>query len=194
MFDVVKKLMFAREIDFERGNISLLGHPVIMCPVSTFTEIRRMLEVIDATALLYLASKKSGLSYIRTLQKKFGMKPYDLLKWGINTISLAGWGNTEILKFDMEKKTSITILEDSKFVKSYGHSSVPIDDIFRGFAAATASICFGIDSDVIEIKCKSMGAPRCEIIAKPAGEFDLKNPEINKQLIIQNENVAKFFK
>lgn len=191
MFDIVKKLMFAREIDFEEGSINLLGHPIVMCPVVTFVEIRKMLETVDATALLYQASKTSGIDYMKSIGKKFGMKEQDLLKWGVNTISLAGWGKTKILKLDPEEKISITVLEDSSFVRCYGKSREPVDDIFRGYAAATASICFKTDMDVIEVKCKAMGDRVCEIVAKPFGSFDMKDPSVRKQLEIQNKSIAK---
>jgi hypothetical protein len=36
-----------------------------------------------------------------------------------------------------------------------------------------------------------MGNTFCEIVAKPVGSFDLKKPEIRKQLLIENKNIAK---
>ncbi len=185
MFDIVKKLMFAREIDFEEGEINLLGHPIIMCPIATLVEIRRFLENIDATALLYRASKNSGLDYMKDMKKKFGMKPRDLMKWGVNTISLAGWGKTKILNVDFDKKVARLVLEDSSFVRCYGKSKEPVDDVFRGYIASAATIFFRTDADAIETKCKAKGDRLCEVIAKPRGRFDTKKPGIKKQLVIE---------
>lgn len=192
MFDIVKKLMFAREIDFEEGSIKLLGHPIVMCPITTFVEMRRILERIDSTAFLYHASKNSGLGYMKNMKKKFGMKSRDLMKWGVNTISLAGWGKTKILTADFDKKIAHLLLEDSTFVQCYGKSKGPVDDVFRGYIASAATIFFKTDMDAIETKCKAKGDRLCEVVAKPKGSFDIKKPEIRKQLFLKKEFGGKY--
>jgi predicted hydrocarbon binding protein len=195
MYDIVKKLLFARELSLEKGKISLLGHTIIMAPVSSFIEIRKQLSKIGATAILYKACKESGLGYMNTIIKKFSMKkPRELIEWGMNTISLAGWGSVEIVNFDEKGKKSIVRLSESEFAKNYGPSKEPVDDVFRAYCAATATIVFKTDIDVIEIKCLSMGNPTCEFIVKPAKEFDLSKEFILKQLQVTNKTIKKLLK
>jgi len=192
MYDIVKKLLFARELSLEKGKISLLGHTIIMAPVSSFIELRKQLSKIGATALLYRACKESGLGYMDTIIKKFRMKnPRELLEWGMNTISLAGWGSVEIINFDGKNKRAIVRLSESEFAKNYGNSKEPVDDVFRAYCAATGTVIFKTDMDVIEIKCLSMGNPICEFMVKPSGEFDLSEKFILKQLQISNKSIKK---
>lgn len=190
MFEVLKKLMLAKEINFEEGKISLLGHPIIMCPVSTIVEIRKLLEKVNSTAIMYYAAKKSGNEYVKTIKNKFKMKPKDLILWGINTISLAGWGKSELIKYDPKNKIAI-MTYDSTFAKLYGHSKEPIDEIFRGFASTTASACFGKEIEGVEIKCKAMGSNICELIFKEKNKFDLSDKFIRKQLFVENKKISK---
>jgi predicted hydrocarbon binding protein len=192
MYDIVKKLLFARELNLEKGKISLLGHTIIMAPVSSFIELRKKLSKIGATALLYKSCKESGLGYMNTIIKKFSMKkPRELLEWGMNTISLAGWGSVEIINFDEKNKRAIVRLNESEFARNYGNSKEPVDDVFRAYCAATGTIIFKIDIDVVEIKCLSMGNNTCEFIVKPAKEFDLSKKFIFKQLEITNKTIKK---
>ena len=192
MYDIVKKLLFARELSLEKGKISLLGHIIIMAPISSFIEIRKKLSKIGAAAILYKACKESGIGYMNTIIKKFSMKkPRDLIEWGMNTISLAGWGSVEIINFDEKKKRSIVRLKESEFAKNYGASKEPVDDVFRGYCAATATVVFKTDIDVIETKCLSMGNNICEFIVKPAKEFDLSKKIISKQLQVTNKTIKK---
>jgi len=192
MYNIVKKLLFARELSLERGKISLLGHTVIMAPVSSFIEIRKYLSKFGATALLYEACKHSGITYMKTLIKKFGMKSSrELIEWGMNTISLAGWGNVELLSFNEDKKFSILILRGSEFARNYGPSKEPVDDVFRGYCAATATVVFKTDMDVVETKCLSMGKGVCEFTVKPAKEFDLTKKSISNQLQVTNKTIKR---
>lgn len=192
MYDIVKKLLFARELNLEKGKISLLGHIIIMAPVSSFIEIRKQLSKIGATSILYRACKESGLDYMNTIIKKFSMKkPRELLEWGMNTISLSGWGSVDIINFDEKNKRAIVRLNESEFAKNYGTSKEPVDDVFRAYCAATGTIIFKTDIDVIEVKCISMGNNTCEFIVKPAKEFDLSNKFIFKQLQVTNKNIKQ---
>jgi len=192
MYDIVKKLLFARQLNLEKGKISLLGHTIVMVPVSSFIELRKQLSKIGAAALLYTACKESGLGYMDTIIKKFSMKnPRELIEWGMNTISLAGWGSVDIINFDEKSKRAIVRLNESEFAKNYGNSKEPVDDVFRAYCAATATVVFKTDMDVIEIKCLSMGNSVCEFIVKPAKEFDLSKKFILKQFQVSNKTIKK---
>jgi len=192
MYDIVKKLLFARELNLEKGKISLLGHTIIMAPVSSFIELRKQLSKIGAAALLYRSCKESGIGYMDTLIKKFSMKrSRDLIEWGMNTISLAGWGEVEVINFNEDKKMSIARLKESAFARNYGRSKEPVDDIFRAYFAATGVIVFKTNVDVIETKCISMGNNVCEFLLKPAKEFDLSDKFVLKQLDIINPAIKK---
>ena len=192
MYDIIKKLLFARELDLEKGHIKLLGHTIIMAPVSSFIELRKILAKMDSTAVLYKACKKSGIDYMNTLVKKFTMKKSrELIEWGMNTISLAGWGNVEIVKYDEKKKYSIIRLYDSEFAKNYGRSNEPVDDVFRGFFAATGTVVFKTKMDAIETKCLNLGNNVCEFTLQESKKFDKKDDFIFKQLFVKDKKIEK---
>ena len=196
MYDIVKKLLFARQLKLEKGEVILLGHPITMVPLLTFTEIRKILKKIDATNILYEACKKSGIDYLQSIKKNFKMKTKkDLIEWGVNTISLAGWGNTEVYNFDEKKKSTIIRLYNSTFAKAYGRAKEPVDDVFRGYVAATGVMVFNDNSmEAVEVNCMSMGSKICEFLVKRKSEFDLTKKSVSNQLEINNKSLRKIIK
>lgn len=191
MIDIIKKLLFARQLSFEEGSVILLGIPIVMHPVATMVSIRKILEERNETVLLYRACKDSGKIYQLNIKKAFGMDRNKMIEWGINSLTLGGWGKIKIAKLDYDKKMAIIRLDDSSFAKLYGRSKEFIDDVFRGYAASTGGIIFNKDCDAVEVKCIAKGDGCCEFLVKPSENFDYKDKLVKKQLLLPKEKIRK---
>lgn len=174
MFDVVKNLMFARQIVFEKGRILLLSQPIVMQPSEVFASLKKAMitEGIDDRDILYHASREAGKKYMQNISRNFGMNLKDALKWGINSFELGGWGITELRDFDLDKKRALVRIENSSVAKEFGSSDRPVDDILRGFLAGAASIIFKEEIACKETKCLSKGDAFCEFVVMRKELFD----------------------
>ena len=107
MFDFFKKLLMARQITFEEGQIKVADESAIMTHGPALIKltdiiIKRMGKrgVVD----IYLASKEGGESLGKSFEKKFnltGIKLANLLK---DLAVMGGWGKFDFIKLDFDKK------------------------------------------------------------------------------------------
>ena len=185
MFGIFKKLLIARQIKFEEGKITLFNQRIIMNPVYTNAIIQKHLEKAKSTHLIYESMKELGIQWTKDLQKNYGTKYKDVIRWGINVVTLAGWGIVEIIEDKPSEKVLVFRLKDSAIaetiLKKYGKSKTPVDYSFRGMIAGTFSTLLKTDMDCIETKCIAMGHGICEFVVKEKTKVDLKDPKIRIQ-------------
>lgn len=193
MFDVVKKLMMAKELQMEEGEIYLLGERIQFIPTQLLVDLLKNSEDFWREAYFqYEASKLSIQRWFETVSKKKGLKGDELVKWQINIFNLAGWGIHEILISDLKKGRVSFITKNSAFgstyLKLYGKQEFPVCHIVRGGIAAGANVLNNTtDAEVVEIMCIAQGAPYCKMTLKPRNEFlDSDNELVKKQLNIDN--------
>lgn len=168
MFEVFKKLMFARQISFEEGKITMLNQPIIIAPLYLFVNFKKDLEskysVEETDKIIYNASKETGIKYVNLLKKHFKMSKVDMIKWAANSITLSGWGKVIVVKVDATACRSILQVTDSWFAREYGKSTRPVDVILQGFFAGGATEVFGKNVECKETKCISKGDRICEFV------------------------------
>jgi predicted hydrocarbon binding protein len=166
MFDTFKKLMFARQINFEEGRITLLKQPVMIAPVYTFSSILKNLrEAVGqkkADEIIYKSSKDAGIKYMSALKKSFSMSKVDMIKWAVNSITLSGWGKVTVINANGEQNTFTIRVNDSVVAKELGKSSEPTDAILAGFFAGGGTAIFEENVEVRETRCIAKGDPYCE--------------------------------
>lgn len=167
MYEILKKLLFSRQISFDEGKIKLLDQPVVITPVIIYS---KMLQIMrkkygkEGDKIFYNASKETGIKYMTILKEKYRMSKNEMSKWAANSITLSGWGKVKVMKYDFSKCVSHIIVEDSVFANSYGKSKISTDVILQGFFAGGATSIFGKNVECKEIKCVSKGDPFCEFI------------------------------
>ncbi|MCD6230014.1 MAG: hypothetical protein J7K00_04380 [Candidatus Diapherotrites archaeon] len=188
MFDLFKKLMVARQIRFDEGCLVLLGQAVVMTPNSTLVKIQESLSKYGLENIIYYSAKETGLDWFIKMNQSYGISIKNMPKWGIDTVSLAGFGRPKVLKLDIKNKQSIINLENSIMSEYIGRNDKYVDHLFRGFIAGTATMIFGEPSDAIEVKCKSKGDAYCQFVLKPTNQFDLRNKEVKEQLSLPQGN------
>lgn len=198
MFDFVKKLMFARQLKMERGNLVILGQRAMITPAWTFSYVLKETKDYWETAnLLYLGCKLSTQEgFSKGLFKKFNIKNRDLPKWLKNVNELAGNGLTEILKIDTNIFESVIKVSDSPVVETFGKADIPVDHPLRGYFAGGASASFGCDVDCIEVSCQAVGHKFCKFIIMPKKKLlefieSDNNLKINKDILKKQIGIFK---
>ena len=182
MFEIVTKLILHKQLKMEKGEIELFNQRVVMLSMLSLIEIHKELERSGNDLLLYKATKEFGINWAKDLGSKYKFKKSDVFKWGLASITLAGWGDAEVISEDKDNKVLKFTLKNSAVSQFYGSSNKAVDHIFRGMAAGSLSIVYGEDMGCIETSCASMGAPYCEFTVKPTNKFDLSNDLVKKQL------------
>ena len=192
MFDIVQKLLMARELEMKEGEISLLGERVQFVPTQIFVDMLKSAKTEEeywkVANLQYESTKKAVYEWFQKMSKKKGLVGNKLLEWEVNIWNLAGWGNfsfnaTQFLKGRVSCRVKNSPIAKI-FLKSYGKSKWPVCHLIRGGLAGGMVAVTGIEeSEVIETKCMAQGYDHCEFIIRPKEEFkDLKKPYLKKQI------------
>ncbi len=174
MFDMFRKLIFSKELSFEEGKITMLRGRLIMIPIHIFVSIYKELQKlkgVDEDKFMYEIGKQEGIYWINELKKKYTMKPDDMFKWGMHSMSLAGWAKFKIIKVDLIKRDhAIYIAYDSAFSSFLGRTGKLSDPLIAGFFGGGGSVIYNKSLVCKEVKCISKGDPYCEFIVKKSKE------------------------
>ena len=166
MFDVMKKLLFARQLEFEEGEIKLLGQNVVMTPVTIFMEMYNYLKKSKPKkygSILYSITQEVSRKYDIVLKEKYKMTPQQLAEWDVNTLALAGLGKGVIIKFDVKNKICIIKVTNSTIAKMLRPSKIPIDFVIAGYIGGSGMVAFNSKKIICkEVRCEAMGHPFCE--------------------------------
>ncbi len=193
MFDLVRKLMMARELRMEEGEISLLGERIQFVPTQIFVEILHQADDFwKQSYLMYESSKRAVEQWFEEVSKRKNLSGDELVKWQINIFNLSGWGIHNILASQLKKGRVSFITKNSAFgstyLKFYGKQRYPVCHLIRGGIAAGANVLNNTtDAEVVELECIAQGFPQCKMVLKPRNEFLENDSElIKKQLNIDN--------
>jgi predicted hydrocarbon binding protein len=171
MFNILKELIFSREISFEEGTITMLKGRVVIIPIHIFVSIYKNLQKnnIDADKFLYEVGKEDGIYWIGKIKKTYSMKQLDMLKWGLNSMTVGGWGKIETVKVDFTTRNiAIFRAHDSAFSQLLGRTGKVSDPILAGFISGGGSVIYDKSLDCKEVKCISKGDMICEFIVTPS--------------------------
>ncbi|MBI4019435.1 MAG: hypothetical protein HY364_04220 [Candidatus Aenigmarchaeota archaeon] len=144
--------------------------------------MQKELEKINKQNIIYYSGKDAGKSWFIEMNKQFKLKQHEVIKWGSDIVTLAGWGEAVVKKEDAPNKTVIFNLNNSIVSKFYGKSKFPVDHLFRGLLAGAMCVIFKEDMEAVEMYCVAKGDKNCEFIVKPKNKFDLSNSITKMQL------------
>lgn len=182
MLKTVTNLMLHRQLVFEEGRMSLFKLPISMVAPDFIVNLQKELEKTNSENLIYFSAKSFGKNWFKSMDGSYGLKIKDIMKWGPDIISLAGWGKVIVRKKKDSEKAILVTLEKSVNAEIYGTSKRAVDHLFRGMVCGAWSYVYGEDLEAFETKCTSKGDKICEFIIKPKDKFDLNNSEIKQQL------------
>jgi len=182
MFKILADLIMHKQVKFEKGKISIFGRPSSLLPTDAFMGIQKELESLGAENIIYFSAKKAGKNWFKEMGKSYPLKGQDVIVWGSNIVTLAGWGEAVIKSKIDSKKLIIFNLKDSTLAKLYGESEVAVDHLFRGLLCGAMCAIFDMDLDCVETSCIAKGDSTCEFVVKPPKDFDFSNGLTKKQL------------
>jgi len=183
MFKLVSDLLLHRKFVFEEGSVTLFNIPISIIPTNFIVLLQKELDKKGLDNLVYQVAKINGKEWFRSMDKDYQLKTKDVMQWGPDLISLAGWGKVTVRTKKDSEKSLIVLLEKSANAIVYGPSDKPIDHFFRGLVCGAWSYVYGEDLDAIETKCLARGDNACEFLLMPKNRFDLSNQEIKTQLM-----------
>tara|TARA_Y100000310_G_scaffold343716_1_gene452687 strand:+ start:1437 stop:2012 length:576 start_codon:yes stop_codon:yes gene_type:complete len=182
MYKTFANLILHNQVSFEKGKMSLLGQPIAILPIEEYYYMQRILEKKGLENIIYYSAKESGILWLDNMIPKFKMKLNDVVKWGIEILSISGWGNLKLKLIDKTNNKMIFNLSEATIAKKYGTHSSSVDHLLRGYVAAAGTKFLGIDVDAIEHKCVAKGDSYCQYIIKPKKDFDQSSPIVKIQL------------
>ena len=185
MFDLFKKLLMARQLEFERGKIILMNEPVVIGPAWTYVYILKKSKNFESSAQsIYKGAKESvEKGFGAAIRKSYGLKKEKLRQWLKDIAELTGWGTIEFIKVDWKHGEAIIHAQNSTIAELYGKSKKPVDHVLRGYIAGGGVVSSEMKVDAVETKCKAMGSSYCEFIVKPTSVLKKsKDPNIIWQL------------
>lgn len=182
MFAILTELLMHNQIKFEKGSITIFGRPSSLLPTDSFVNLQKQLEKAGHENSIYYASKESGRLWFEEMNRTYSLKGKDVIMWGSNIVTLAGWGEAVITKRDDAEKVIVFNLKNSMTVKIYGPTDHAVDHLFRGLLCGAMSAIYKVDLDCVETQCVAKGDPICEFLVKPSEKFDQTNPLVKKQL------------
>lgn len=179
MFTLMAKLLMSKQVKFSDGRLELMGIRDSFTPGVTFVEIQKELMKSGRQHLIYSSAKKSGYNWFKYMSKVYsGMKQTEAVKWGVDLMSLSGWGIPTLEKLDLEKKITIFNLKNSTVAKLYGKSSTPVDHFFRGLTAGGGSYILNEDLDCVETHCLSKGDGFCRFLVAPINLLEVSSKSL----------------
>ncbi len=168
MFTVMAKLLASNQVKFSDGRLELMGVRDCFTPAVTYVEILRVLMKSGSQFIIYNSAKKAGFDWFKTMSGVYkGLKQSEAIKWGLDIVSLSGWGVLTLDSVDIEKKTCVFVLKNSIAAKVFGSSSVQVDHLFRGLAAGGMSYILNGDLECIETHCLAKGDALCRFVVAP---------------------------
>jgi predicted hydrocarbon binding protein len=169
-YDLFQKLVLAKQVRFEKGNVALLNQRVVITPVEQVISVTELL--LDDNSLIGKLYKNEVMSFsegfAEAVHKMYGLEDRNLTKWLVDLSNICGWGEHKLVRFDIKKKEGVLRFKGSPVAMYFkGKTKIPVDHVWRGLTAAGARKIFGEDIDFIETKCEALGDKTCEFIFKP---------------------------
>lgn len=172
----IKKMMFARQLEFKEGRFEMLGIRGVILPAFTLTKLVEEVhkekggKVFD---ILFEAGKHHGKLGIQEIGEKHSMSKRKFLNKVIDSGNVMGLGKAEIELLDPKKKLLKVRLEDSPFKHHFEESDIlsgvdhPIDSFQQGIFHAMAEEMFDQEMVSEESSCAFLGDDYCEFKIKP---------------------------
>jgi len=170
MLPFVSKLLLARQLNFEKGKLSIFGQRVIIFPVELILLITQKCTVDKKFEQdIYDTMKEAVYQFCKNLNKRRNVKPKEMAKILINLAEMNGYGKLQIIKLDYEKKVAIFHMRglpsELLIGKLKQKGKKVVDKYWGGMLAGGASFIFGDKNiEAIETRCVVEGKESCEFL------------------------------
>ncbi len=167
--DFFRKLLFARQLKSEGGELTILDIPILMMSVNTISALQDLIIKELGTAgirKLYQAGKVGGLKLAEEHKNKLKVESFKLFELMKNLVEMGGWGKISTIKQDYKNSYAVYAFSNNELALAKKYN-IPSCHIIRGLTAGLHSIIFGRKVECIEIKCVSKGDVCCEFVVAP---------------------------
>ncbi|MDY6964580.1 MAG: V4R domain-containing protein [Halobacteriota archaeon] len=172
----IKYLKFANSfrVDSKKGHLLFRDKRVAMIPAGMFSELYLGLSDVTgkggAASTLYMGAKKSASVLYSIVSNTYGednLKSEEKFGKLINEIiSLAGYGNCEVVKVDFKNIEVIIRMRDLLTSSGIVKSDVPVCHAERGAMTGIIENITKKPCNGQEVKCQAMGDEYCEFVIK----------------------------
>jgi hypothetical protein len=187
MIGMLEKLFLHRYLTFDQNKVYLFGNSMTLFPARLIASMTKSVHDGGDPSQLYRFSRAEGYSWFNQMVRDYHLNPKDIIDWGTDLLSLAGYGKVtnEEINFK-DKKIVFTLTESSvarEYLKLFNKPDHAVCDVIRGLVAGGSRIIYNDETmDAVERECEALGAPKCVFHLKRRSEFDLSDPEVLRQL------------
>ena len=193
MFTFAKKLMFARLLNFEKGNLTLLDQKVLIVPFSLMALLMQIyLKNKALERAVYNVMKDSVYNFCMVGDKRFHFKPKKLLEVLLQLTEMNGYGEIKVGKLDFEKKRVVFITKGLPSKTLEKKKNTYADTFWCGMLAGGMSYIFKDETiETLEIACVISGAPTCKFVAARKDFLSEKYTDLYRKKFGKYEPVEK---
>lgn len=141
---------------------------------TTFIDIIKEIEELipNANALIFHCGLKGGMDDARYFKEVAGIKKNDFITLLKGILLSAGWGIMDI-SFNFGSCSGSIYVKDSFLAETRASNEEQSQcGYLSGYFAGFFTEILEKDMDVHEVRCKNMGAERCEFVILSAPEYD----------------------
>lgn len=166
--DVVTSLILSNNLQFDEGEIRLLGTNLCLIPPKIYLFLFDELRSRDQEQIFYETCKESASQWFTKLASASGKASReDLIDFLPKILNLLAYGKVSLLEKDFERKKLRVKLEYPLYPELYGKSAESIDLSFAGFLAGAASSIFKQNMVCKETSCAAQKSSFCEFEVYP---------------------------
>jgi predicted hydrocarbon binding protein len=171
MSEFMKKMMVARQLDFQEGKFELLGIRGIILPSRTFVGLLE--QVYEANGedmfdFLFDTGQIHGEVAIDEVASDKSLSRREFFSYLFESGNIMGLGELELMRLNANEKELRFSLNESPLIEEFTQSEVlsdidrPINEFMRGVFHAVADATFDGDITSSETKCAFQGDDHCE--------------------------------
>ena len=169
MLPFVSKLLFSKQIAFEKGKMTIFDQRVLIFPaefLALMTEKCTKDKKFEKE--IYNAMKTSVFQFCKSLNERRNVPRKEMSNILINLSEMNGYGELQLIKLDYEKKLAIFHMRGlpSELLKGKVKGKKTVDNYWAGMIAGGASFIFNDKSvEAVETRCVITGKESCEFVA-----------------------------
>ncbi len=179
----VAKLFASGQLRFEQGKVILLNQPVVISPADFMGTLQKHADAVGNPNLIYFSAKEMGFRWFKNMDNYFKISLEDVIRWGVKTLTVAGWDQSEVTKLDSNEQIMRVKQNRGTLINESEINSIAARNFIRGCYASGAEVLFACPCDCIELSHQAESTPNYEFLAQPTSKFDVTDSNIKRQLL-----------
>lgn len=179
--NVFEQLSLFKEVSITEGRITLDKQRVALFPTNFIASyLIGLKDNSGESQKLYNSMKEGMRQFSVSLGKEYGLTSTDFLSRWVKYCTFTGWGIAEYKLLDENGRSGFLHVKGSPLHIELRRRGIkgPIDSLFEGLLAGSASGSFNTDIDVVETRCLCSGSDVCVYNWGSKKELDEKFPNI----------------